>query len=326
MATVSNQTFQEQLQLRRDRLRELDGNGSNAQVAGLLQEIDLALERLQKGTFGICEVCNGGIEPGHLLSNPMARICIDHLTTDQRRNLEYDLELAHQIQHRLLPQELPRLDGWDIHYHYQPAGLVSGDYCDLIFPEDGTGDVIFLVGDVSGKGVAASMLMAQLHAMFRTLVSVNLPLEKLLASANHLLSESTLSGQFATLMAGRASRSGQVQLVGAGHLPALLAQDSVVRSIPAAGLPLGVFCDSRYSTERLQLAPGDTLVLYTDGLTEASGADGEYGEERLAKLLAARRGHQAREITLACLDDLRNFSGGAKPSDDLTLLVLRRTN
>src|ERR1700752_3228345 len=136
MATVSNQTFREQLLLRRDRLRELNGNDSSAELSGLLQEIDLALERLHKGTFGVCEICSGGIEPEHLLANPVARICIDHLTTDQRRSLEYDLELAHQIQHRLLPQELPGHDGWDIHYHYQPAGLVSGDYCDLIFPDD----------------------------------------------------------------------------------------------------------------------------------------------------------------------------------------------
>jgi len=326
VATVSSQTFLEQLHLRRDRLRELSQDGSNAEIAGLLQEVDLALERLQKGTFGVCEVCHGGIEPEHLLANPIARICIDHLTADQRRNLEYDLELAHQIQHRLLPQALPRLAGWDIHYHYQPAGLVSGDYCDLILTEDGTGDVIFLVGDVSGKGVAASMLMAQLHAMFRTLVSVNLPLEKLLASANQLLSEATLSGQFATLMAGRASPSGQVQLGGAGHLPALLIEDSAVRSIPAAGLPLGAFCDSRYSTECLELAAGDALVLYTDGFTEACGSDGEYGAQRLTNLLATRRGYQAREITMACLNDLHNFMGGAKPSDDLTLLILRRSD
>jgi sigma-B regulation protein RsbU (phosphoserine phosphatase) len=328
MATVSSDTFREQLHLRRHRLVEAARDiEPSVEISDLLQEVDLALGRLQKGSFGVCELCNGGIEADALLSNPTIRLCLDHLTSDQRRTLEHDLELAHQIQHRLLPQPFTQTGGWEIHYHYQPAGLVSGDYCDLIFPQNGNGDMIFLVGDVSGKGVAAAMLMTQLHAMFRTLVSVGLPLKELLASANQVLTQSTLSGQFATLMAGRASDSGEVELAGAGHVPALLVRESGVTRIPATGLPLGLFPGNRYQSQQFHLESGDSLVLYSDGLSEANDdAGGEYGEVRLSKLLSEKRAHRAQEITSACLDDLKIFCGGTKPVDDLTLMVIQRAH
>jgi phosphoserine phosphatase RsbU/P len=226
MATVSNEVFQDQLELRRQKLLALSpADETKGEVAVLLQEIDHALERLQKGTFGICEECKGGIEADALIANPTLRICLDHFTSSQRRTLEHDLELAHQIQHRLLPQNGQSLHGWEIHYHYQPANLVSGDYCDLIFPQDARDETIFLLGDVSGKGVAAAMLMTQLHAMFRTLGSLGLPLNRLLASANQVLGQSNLSGQFATLIAGRANACGSIEIAGAGHVPALLVSE-----------------------------------------------------------------------------------------------------
>lgn len=326
MATVSNEVFQDQLELRRQRLLALSpADEAKGEVAVLLQEIDHALERLQKGTFGICEECKGGIEADALIANPTLRICLDHFTSSQRRTLEHDLELAHQIQHRLLPQNGQSLNGWDIHYHYQPANLVSGDYCDLIFPQDARDETIFLLGDVSGKGVAAAMLMTQLHAMFRTLGSLALPLNRLLASANQVLSQSALSGHFATLVAGRANACGNIEIAGAGHVPALLVSENGVTRVPASGLPLGISAAAQYPSQSFRLNPGDTLLLYSDGLSEAENPAGDqYGQDRLEKLLAANKSSNAAQLLSACLADLHAFRGSNKLADDLTVMVVQR--
>jgi phosphoserine phosphatase RsbU/P len=326
MVTVSTDFFREQLEVRRKRLAgAMQRAESNAELSGLLQEVDLALERVEKGTFGICEECNYSIEADRLIADPTVRVCLDHLTSDQRRKLEDDLQLASQVQLGLLPKLPVRTDGWQIHYHYQPAGLVSGDYCDLIVSPNGNGDFIFLLGDVSGKGVAASMLMAQLHAMFRSLVSVGLPLQHLLASANHVLVQSSLTGHYATLMAGKASRSGEIELTGAGHVPALLVTERGVTPVPATGLPLGLFPSSEYGSHKLQLRPGDSLVLYTDGLSEAVDSDGtQYGEQRLSEFFADKHRKAPDALTIACLQDFAAFCASRPPVDDLTLMSIHR--
>ena len=153
-----------------------------------------------------------------LLADPLLQFCLDDLTSEERRALESDLALAARIQQTLLPPREFSPVGWQIRYHYAPAGLVSGDYCDLF---ESKGALLFLLGDVSGKGVAASMLMSHLHATFRSLADADLPLDRMVEAANRIFSESTMAGQFATLVVGRASRDGAVELVSAGHLPLL---------------------------------------------------------------------------------------------------------
>jgi len=125
----------------------------------------------------------------------------------QRAELQRDLDLASQVQRNLLPQAGLRARGWETSYHYAPVGPVSGDYCDLI-PSDG--QLFFVLGDVSGKGVAASILMTQLHALFRSLTAVALPLGQIVTQANRVFCESALAGQYATLMCGQAKPSGEV--------------------------------------------------------------------------------------------------------------------
>jgi len=138
-------------------------NVSDASVHQLIHSVDEALARLNGGTFGICEVCHDSIEADRLLCNPLLRFCLDHLSSEEQRALERDLVLAAGIQRGLLPRNDWSLGNWQARYHYEPASMVSGDYFDLIENEDG---FLFLLGDVSGKGVAASMLMSHLHATF----------------------------------------------------------------------------------------------------------------------------------------------------------------
>jgi len=183
-----------------------------------------------------------------------------------------------------------------------------------------------MLGDVSGKGVAASMLMSHLHATFRSLAEAGLPLDRMVEDANRIFCESTLAGQFATLVVGRAAPDGSVEFVSAGHLPLLHVHNGGATSKDSTGVPLGMFCNTRFPVHRLGLAEGDGLFLYTDGLTEArNGAGDEYGLGRVQSLAARHRGADARGLISACLNDLGGFRESLKQTDDLTLLAVRRT-
>src|SRR3989442_219810 len=174
MTTAEQTYWRTELEQRGERLHEaLHSPAADASLSELLTAVDTALSRIDQGTFGLCETCQDAIEAERLLADPLVRFCLDHLTSAEQRALESDLSLAARIQRALLPKLGLAPAGWDVRYHYQPAGVVSGDYCDL-FETDG--GLLFALGDVSGKGVAASMLMSHLHAMFRSLAEAGLPL------------------------------------------------------------------------------------------------------------------------------------------------------
>jgi sigma-B regulation protein RsbU (phosphoserine phosphatase) len=294
----------------------------------LLSEVDAALARMDAGTFGFCETCHDSIERDRLAADPLLRRCIDHLTASERHLLEQDLELASQIQLRLLPAREVAILGWDIAYHFEPYGHVGGDYCDVVRPDPQGESLFFLLGDVSGKGVAASLLMSNLHATIRSLASVDLSVEQLITRANRLFCQHTLDNHYATLVCGRATASGAIELANAGHWPVALVRGGRTEFIDSSGLALGMFCGSEYSRRQVRLDRGDFLVLYSDGLTEARNpADEDYGMERLAAHLsglAARPGLTARGLAAACVRDLVTFRAGAPPFDDLTVMVVRR--
>jgi len=325
MATTEIAYLQGELEQRRERLIDAAGhNAANASLRELLGSVDAALARLKAGTFGICEQCHESIEADRLLCDPLVRFCLDHLSTEEQRALEKDLTLAAGIQRALLPKPDWSVNGWHARYHYQPANLVSGDYCDLI---ESNGGFLFLLGDVAGKGVAASMLMSHLHATFRTLAQQHLPLHQMMNHANRLFCESTTAGQFATLIVGCASPEGNVEYVSAGHLPLLHLSPSGVRSREATGVPLGMFSNTEFQICQLSLAPGDKLLMYTDGLTEMFNSKGDEfgvcGVQALAKRHATATPDRVMD---ACLEQVRNFTGNTRQVDDLTLLILQRAN
>ena len=210
---------------RRQRLeRVIDESKETARLVGLLQEVDSALEQVADGTYGACKTCGDPIEEELLLTDPLVSFCLDHLDSDQQRALEQDLELASRIQAALLPENGVRTGGWRIHYLYEPAGPVSGDYCDLVSFEGEDEGLLFVIGDVSGKGVAASMLMSHLHAIFHSLVSFDLSVAQLVERVSRLMCESTLPTHFATLICGKAAKDGKVEICNAGHLPPLVSR------------------------------------------------------------------------------------------------------
>src|ERR1700758_4531691 len=239
MSTLEVAFLNSQLQERKRRLEEAMALApQKAGLAGLLREVDSALERMDKGSYGLCETCHDPVEEDRLLADPLVRYCLDHLTPPQRDALQRDLDLASQLQRNLLPQLGLRAGGWETGYHYEPVGPVSGDYCDLI-PSDG--QLFFVLGDVSGKGVAASMLMTQLHALFRSLSGLQLPLCQIVAQANRVLCESAMAGQS----------------------PVIVIRKGEAQHIDSMGFPLGMFPDGDFDAAHLTLGAGDTIFLYT---------------------------------------------------------------
>jgi sigma-B regulation protein RsbU (phosphoserine phosphatase) len=323
MADAAVGLLREQLAGRRSQLvAVLRRADAPVTLRSLLSEVDAALERMDRGTFGLCEACHDPIEPGRLQADPLVRLCLDHLTATQQARLERDLELAVRVQRGLLPPSPFQAGPWAMSYEYRPAHLVSGDYCDVLPGRDG--DWYFLVGDVAGKGVAASMLMTQLHAMFRALVPGGLSVQHLVGRASAIFCESTLPTHYATLLCLRAQPDGRVEICSAGHLPPVLLHDGGAARIDASGLPVGMFCSADYTTTTITMVEGDALALYTDGLSETENGSGEeFGIDRLEQAYAARAGKPPAEVVTECLAEVDRFRSGP-PADDITMMVIGR--
>lgn len=325
MATTITPFLKEQLVERRHKLERAAGkSGTSRNLLHLLDEVDEALARIEDGSFGICESCHESIESDRLICDPLVRFCLDHLNSRERDALQADLELAARVQRGLLPRPNLEWRGWHVCYHYEPAGIVSGDYCDVI--DAGDAGLFFLIGDVSGKGVAASMLMAHLHAMFRSLIPMGLSLKSILEHANRVFSESTLPNQYATLICGRAMPDGRVEICNAGHPFPLLVQNGEARALDQSNLPVGMFCCEEFRVSELQLEPEEGIVIYSDGVPEAMDGNGvEYGTDRIRQLVTRERNWNPASLLAACRDDLISFCRDAARTDDVTLFVLGRT-
>lgn len=319
MAYVNS--VREQLLAGRTRLADVLAGGEKAHIDQLLNQVDEALQRIENGTFGICEECHTDIGEDWLREDPLTTVCLEHMTPKQQRALEYDLELAAQIQKGLLPSSDTVFEGWNFAHHYQPAGTVSGDYCDLIRE---TGHLYFIMADVSGKGVAAAMLASNLRAVFRSLIPLGLSLEEFMVRANRLFRESALPSQYATTVVGRTSAKGELELVNVGHLPVLLATNGDIRRFESTCRPLGIFSDDTVCVSKGQMSPGDTLVLYTDGISEAANdRDEEYGVEAVARLIGEQRYAHPNTLIAAVKQNLAAFRGRAERADDETLLAIQ---
>ena len=324
MKTAVMPSLQTRLQDRRARVAEtLTEIGSSPDLLRLLDEVDAALQRFETSSFGTCVLCDGPLSEEQLAANPLAAYCLCELTPERRERLEHDLASAWQIQAGLLPEQNLSCSGWETHYRYVPAGPVSGDYCDLVA---GDGSLFFVLGDVSGKGVSASVLMAHLHGLLRSLIDSGLGIEGILEKANRIFGDNTGPNRYATLVVGRAEANGEVEICNAGHLPPLLVRGGAVSRVDAGGFPVGLFEESPYNLQRFRMEPGETLFLYTDGMTEARNENlGEYGIDALSGTLEQHRGAVPAALAAACLRDVNEHLAGAEQDDDLTMLVVRRT-
>ena len=323
METQNIAIIKDQLVERRGKLEQVINIAEDpVQLSGLLQQVDEALAKINNGTYGICTICHEDIGDEDLMCDPLLKICLSHLDRQQQRALESDLDYAGQIQRGLLPKNNLCLNGWDFSYHYRPAGIVSGDFYDIIPMEDDS--FAFVLGDVSGKGVSASLMVSHLHALIRSLLSFGLPVNEIVKKANGLFRDKVISSNYATLVFGRAWKDGKVELSIAGHNPPLIAHDGQVISLKATGIPVGLFRNTDYGVHKLQLGKDDFILLYSDGLTEASDGKDEYGEERLCAYLRNRTSNHPQGLIDDLLNDHNKFLKNSKPGDDITVAVIRR--
>jgi sigma-B regulation protein RsbU (phosphoserine phosphatase) len=325
----AEEAVRERLTDRRERLAAFASDQPEGELVELLHRVDQALGRLEVGAWGLCAVCHVAIEPDLLETDPTVSVCFECLSTEERRALERDLESAARVQRALLPARRLTHDGWEVAWLWEPKGAVSGDHVDLLVPEAPGGPLHLILGDVAGKGVAASLLQSHLHALFRALTSPDVPVADLLARANRLFGGATASASYATLVAARLSDDGTLELANAGHPRPLVADRRGVRPVEGSGLPLGLFPGAAYTGHRLRLEAGDVALLYTDGWTEAAKDGEEYGVGRAAAALrhavGEAPGRSLGEILAQCRDDMEHFLDGEERPDDLTLVAVRRT-
>ncbi|HEY3926888.1 MAG TPA: SpoIIE family protein phosphatase [Candidatus Koribacter sp.] len=313
--------IREQLVVRRQNLETALTKHENKQISHLLHDVDEALSKLEHGTFGVCQNCHESIEVDRVMADPLVTFCLGCLTPRQQRALEYDLQLAAQMQTQLLPLE-SSVKGWEVAYHFRPARIVSGDYFDLI--NDDHGGLYFILADVAGKGIGAAMLTASLRAVFRALIPTADCMGMLLEHANRLFCESAMSGQYATLVFGHVKAGGGVEMANAGHLPVLLAREKSVDVLESTDLPFGMFCSQQFTVQRTQLQPGDTLVLYTDGISEAQNASGEeWGLQQVREFIANKQVREPCELVRNCREQLDGFRGDSERFDDETMLAIQ---
>lgn len=316
--------LREQLIDRRARLESArEQVGLEPDFTRLLNEVDAALERFERGTYGLCETCHDPIEPERLIADPLVRFCLGDLTQKELNFIQEDLRLASEIQNGLLPKGDLSCEFWSVDFVYQPAGAVSGDYVDVIRQD---GELYFILGDVSGKGLAASILMSNLHAMFHALIPLRLSLGELMSRANRLFCESTLANQYATLICGKINRLGEIEFANAGHLAPIIVNTHGSVALESTGLPLGMFCDSSFVASGAKLKPGETLLLFTDGVTEANDHAGdEFGTARLIESINGALGSEPTDLLKNCVSAIGNFRLNAARNDDLTMMALRYT-
>jgi sigma-B regulation protein RsbU (phosphoserine phosphatase) len=245
----------------------------------------------------------------------------------RRRHLDKELELARQIQLALIPSQLPEPEGFSLLGASTPSRTVSGDFYEVQERGDGQ-ELVLFVADVSGKGMGASLLAASLSALLVGPVEVGLPPGELCEKLSRHLHARTPPERYATaFVAVIQPKTGHLLWANAGHNPGLLvrASSAEVVPLPASGIPLGLLPGASYGQDELVMAPGDTLVLYTDGWTEAASSQGEeYGIERLARAFVKERGAPLEAMASALERDVEAFVGGRPFADDRTLLLARR--
>ena len=245
----------------------------------------------------------------------------------EKRRMEEEMRLARSIQERLLPQRLPTVDGVDLAAVAIPSRAIGGDLYDAVVLRDGR--LLVAVADVTGKGVPAALLMANIQACLHVLLPDPGPLDEAVARINRVICENTNADKFITaFFAAYDPATGALEYVNAGHNPPYVVRAAgEVEELREGGLLLGVMAGLPYTLGRSALAPGDVLALFTDGVTEAmGGAQEEFGEERVIDVLLAHRTAPAAVQIEAMKAAVEAFTGPvAERYDDFTLIILRAT-
>ncbi len=243
----------------------------------------------------------------------------------ERERLEHELQLASEIQQRFQPSAPPQVAGYELQGISFPCYEIGGDYYDFIGRADGR--LVITLGDVSGKGTAAALLMSSLHAAVHAQASAHNSLVETISAVNRYLAENIPANRFVTLFYAELDpQSGGLAFLNAGHNPPLIVHASgTVEHLASGGLPLGIIPNAEYREGRTQLHPGDVLVIYSDGVSEAVSPEGEeFGAARLYEVVANNLAASAAGIRDRIEAALTKFARGTPAADDITLVIVKR--
>lgn len=243
----------------------------------------------------------------------------------ERERMERELELATEIQQRFQPSAPPKMDGYEFQGISFSCYEIGGDYYDFIRLQDGK--MLIALGDVSGKGTAAALLMSSLHAAIHAQVAACRPLGEMIKSVNLYLAENTPANRFVTLFAAVLDpQTGNLNYINAGHNPPLIGHaDGTIEQLTSGGLPLGLLPMAEYEVSETKLEAGESIIIYSDGVSEANNIrEEEFGMDRLIEVFRRNLGASAAGIRDKVESALSAFTQTAPANDDITLVIVKK--
>jgi serine phosphatase RsbU (regulator of sigma subunit) len=243
----------------------------------------------------------------------------------ERERMERELELATEIQQRFQPSAPPQMDGYELQGISFACYEIGGDYYDFIPRHDGK--MLIALGDVSGKGTAAALLMSSLHAAIHAQAMAKSSLSEMVSAVNEYLAENTPTNRFITFFVGELNtETGELAYINAGHNPPLVGRiDGSVDELDSGGFPLGIMPGAEFELGKISLAPGEGVVVFSDGVSEAENTSGEeFGVERLSAVVKKHIGMSASGLRDKIESSLSDFTGTAPANDDITLVIVKR--
>jgi sigma-B regulation protein RsbU (phosphoserine phosphatase) len=290
-----------------------------------IEVIDTALEEIADNTFGVCAVCHGHVDPGLLEMDYTVSVCLDHFSEHERRRLEEELELSAIVQRALLPQITPQIPGVELAAFSRPAAIVGGDYFDFFNYRDGSHGLV--IADIPGHGVSAGMLMSSLQTAIRTMAPETDAPSEILERINRFYIHNINFTTFVTVFIARFDPvTHTLTYVSAGHNPPAIVRprNGEVTWLRPTAPAIGLSEEFLPRTECITLEHGDTLFLYTDGVTEAFNQVLEpFGSLRLAEVLKNNASLGAAELLQSVRRGLETFGDGHVQEDDTTYIALK---
>jgi sigma-B regulation protein RsbU (phosphoserine phosphatase) len=306
------------------------GPASDETVLEHLAVLDKTADSASSGTLGICTVCNEHIETELLEMDYTTSVCLDHLSAEELRTLEAELQLAQTVQRSLLPQQVPDTPYLEIAAFSRPAQIIGGDYFDFFrFGDDSEG---LAIADVAGHGVSASLHMASIHALLHTLVPGSASPSEVLERVQRLFIHNVHFSTFVTIFLGSYNpRTRSFVYCNAGHNPPMVLRErdgggtSLIWLRPTSAA-IGLVEETTFEMGTIDLEPGDLMVFYTDGVTEARNRHGEmFGTGMLEALVRRDTGGSAKTLVHGIRQELEHFVAGQSLADDTTIVVCRIT-
>lgn len=290
-----------------------------------LHVIETSLEKIDDQTLGVCVVCHGIVDAQLLEMDYTVAVCLDHYSEAERRRLESELELSQVVQRALLPQRIPDIRGVELAAFSRPSEIIGGDYFDFFQFRDGTHGLV--IADVSGHGVAAGMLMSSLQTAIRTMAPEADSPTEILERINRFYIHNIHFTTFVTIFLAQLDPvTLTLTYVNAGHNPPAVRrrERAEITWLKPTAPAIGLAEDFHARMETIGFSEGDSLLLYTDGVTEVLNISNEqFGQERLADLVQQHADQTAPDLLQAVRQAVSAFGGNRPLVDDVTMVALK---